>query len=473
MLLLFSYFFLLACFTKRFASLHLEIASFPLYVSEMILGFCLIFRAREIYRCIFQLPKPVLYFWALYMLWGAVELARALLFGAAAEMGLQQVLRDSCVVYQSLWFLLVASFSLKEWRLALSAAFAGIGTAQVLGWIGFATMGHFNAEHGTLIGVPVGNEVVNPLYPLAFAIWNPIASSLLALTFGLSWITQFLLYFKRTWVFSILFFVLPVLWIALRGQQKKVLLAFLGTLILGPILGLGTVKMVSERLNPPVTHRAEWQGAQDPNQLPVLVRGFFDLVSAVFPFQAEKRRGTQVSAERVFFHGESPEALESPDLGAKGFMAFRLFLWKQTWEGFLEKPVLGQGFGPRIALTQLNGQEAVVDGKWISGPHNSFLTIAFRLGLVGLLLFFGFIFSTIYYAWKRGRRDPRFPLALAIFLCVNFFALFNVCLENPQSGIWYWSFLGALAIFARFNDDKKASSDQEHAADSNNSRVVG
>ena len=125
-------------------------------------------------------------------------------------------------------------------------------------------------------------------------------------------------------------------------------------------------------------------------------------------------------------------------------MAWRRFLWRQTWDGFMTEPLIGPGFGPHMFTKQPNGTLPITDGKWISGPHNSYLTLLYRTGAIGFALFLIMIFGAAKnFVHHSSTKEVR--IAALAFFSVALYAGFNVCLENPQSGTWFWLFLGALA----------------------------
>ena len=84
----------------------------------------------------------------------------------------------------------------------------------------------------------------------------------------------------------------------------------------------------------------------------------------------------------------------------------------------------------------------------VRSPHNSFLGIAFRSGIVGLFLFLLFLskfyFYTIRNILKVGNPQLRgyAVAALAAHIAVVIQAFFNVTLEGPHEGIIFWVLIG-------------------------------
>ncbi len=116
----------------------------------------------------------------------------------------------------------------------------------------------------------------------------------------------------------------------------------------------------------------------------------------------------------------------------------------------------GKGFG--INLADDDGFQVDPQHR-LRSPHNGHLTVLARTGVPGLLLWFlmqvslaaGLLRS--YYRARRERDAERAALTGWVFcywvaFVVN--AAFDVYLEGPQGGIWYWSVFGmGLALLAK------------------------
>ncbi|MGK5087752.1 O-antigen ligase family protein [Bdellovibrionota bacterium FG-2] len=152
-----------------------------------------------------------------------------------------------------------------------------------------------------------------------------------------------------------------------------------------------------------------------------------------------------IDRESYFYHGEKQVDAATGEIS---IMAWRMHLWRQTFKKFLTAPLFGLGFGPRAVDTILGGVPAIgSEGNWISGPHNSFLMLLFRVGIFGTLpLTFLLLYAMFQFTQRMiTRQTSMAEVAAAMSLAsVCLFACFNVCLENPQNGIWFWFFLGTL-----------------------------
>ena len=83
-------------------------------------------------------------------------------------------------------------------------------------------------------------------------------------------------------------------------------------------------------------------------------------------------------------------------------------------------------------------------------PHNSWVTIYQRAGVIGLILI---LVPLGYVVWKmiRARRDELVALLLSFLVFMGTLATFNVVLENSFVGVWFWLplFVGAVLALDR------------------------
>lgn len=142
--------------------------------------------------------------------------------------------------------------------------------------------------------------------------------------------------------------------------------------------------------------------------------------------------------------------------GESGNMYWRLGIWRFALRKGLRNPVLGVGFGEptayRLGPYLYDARRGVAaDPNDITAPHNSFVNILFRTGLLGALplaflmaLGFGRAFKLI-----RSSAAPQearvFMSALAsLFVFITVIAFFNVALEGPYMAIFFWTILALL-----------------------------
>ena len=143
---------------------------------------------------------------------------------------------------------------------------------------------------------------------------------------------------------------------------------------------------------------------------------------------------------------------------------WRIILWKDIIQKSMNKPILGYGFG------MLYNNETLKNMGWQYGddvgfldPHNSYLSILYRTGIVGLLIFLLFIISFFIKMIKflRCCQDLAISvymisvLSTIIFILVTSF--FMVVLEGPFLGIFLWVFIGLALSLKNIYDMKLKS----------------
>lgn len=126
---------------------------------------------------------------------------------------------------------------------------------------------------------------------------------------------------------------------------------------------------------------------------------------------------------------------------------FRILIWRDMWRDLVrEKPILGFSFGRPFRSRSLEmlhwGDGDWARDGWIE-PHNSYLHIIYRTGIVGILLIFSFLFIL----FKMIKHFILIKSITGILLCgiiINWFAAANflVIFELPYTAIPIWTIYG-------------------------------
>lgn len=122
---------------------------------------------------------------------------------------------------------------------------------------------------------------------------------------------------------------------------------------------------------------------------------------------------------------------------------WRLLYWKDELAQLVQSYGLGVGYGTSYATENFVGnlgsvvsgpfaataEYSTLDKLFITGPHNSYVSIAFRLGIVGIVLFLVMIFDLIEKISEKNNEISR----CAIFMLFSSIVLIgvNVGLESP------------------------------------------
>jgi hypothetical protein len=140
---------------------------------------------------------------------------------------------------------------------------------------------------------------------------------------------------------------------------------------------------------------------------------------------------------------------------------WRLDWWdlilRDTWRG---GPHFWQGRGFGLNLAVADGFGGGREANPLRSPHNAQMTILARMGVPGLAMWLVFLtvwLGMIAGAWwdarRRGERDwaGTFLFIGCYVLACVINATFDVALEGPMQGIWFWCLigfgLGAVMIF--------------------------
>jgi len=136
--------------------------------------------------------------------------------------------------------------------------------------------------------------------------------------------------------------------------------------------------------------------------------------------------------------------------------AFRLVRWKDAIGTWLQSPIVGVGFG-RDILNQAYIGEWSPDKFNLGMPHNTFLFLLARMGIIG----FGLVaFSWVGGVWRiaRAARYSHMPDDLAavnILVAMAGFAAFVLFFERPMNNASFWIML---AVAQRLAETSSAPS---------------
>jgi O-antigen ligase len=126
--------------------------------------------------------------------------------------------------------------------------------------------------------------------------------------------------------------------------------------------------------------------------------------------------------------------------------AHRMVMWNQILVRTAKQPLLGEGFGPPFSV--FSGWKFYDYTERRLHPHNSFLWILNRMGIIGFGIFCFLIlkfYSSGIRAYRRmnaGKHKAYLLAFLSSHFCISIFAFFNVVLEGPSMGISFWIVMG-------------------------------
>ena len=176
-------------------------------------------------------------------------------------------------------------------------------------------------------------------------------------------------------------------------------------------------------------------------------------VLAVFNVQIQLGGRTTVSVESLLANVQSISSSTTGDESLDGSRRWRLLWWNDIVNYTVRGPYFWTGKGYGLNLADADGyQLGYASGEaTLRSPHNVHLNILARSGLPGALAwaalqltFAGMLILAYRRARARGQdlwaRMNLWTLASWAAFVIN--ASFDVYLEGPQGGIWFWSFFG-------------------------------
>ncbi len=162
------------------------------------------------------------------------------------------------------------------------------------------------------------------------------------------------------------------------------------------------------------------------------------------------RSGRVISVEQLWSNIESIVSSSSNE-DLQGTKVWRQLWWDKIFDYTLFGKYFWTGKGFGINLADDDGFQVEVDNRSLRNPHNVHMAILARAGVPGLLLWlmlqatFGL---TLFLKYLKDRRFNRERLArieawiLLYWLAFLINGTFDVAIEGPQGGIWFWSVFG-------------------------------
>jgi hypothetical protein len=180
----------------------------------------------------------------------------------------------------------------------------------------------------------------------------------------------------------------------------------------------------------------------------LLISGFAGVFFLILGGDIEIGGGRKFSPDQMYSNIASiAEQSSQPEL--EGSRAWRLAWWNTIINYTIYGPYFWTGKGFGINLADEDGFQTG-DGTTRS-PHNGHLTILARMGVPGLTIWCvlqtmfaaGLLFKSIKARRMQNELLARLLLwVLAYWAAFMVYASFDVYLEGPQGGIWFWCLFG-------------------------------
>ncbi len=163
-------------------------------------------------------------------------------------------------------------------------------------------------------------------------------------------------------------------------------------------------------------------------------------------------RGRTFNPDQVIQTVESIVGVSQTNTSLEATKKWRLIWWRHIIQYTVFGPYrwTGKGFG--VNLTLSDGPPGVTaEDTTLRSPHNGNMSVLARMGVPGMLIWGALNCAFVFRVLRGYRRAERsgsrfwssvnlwiFCYWLAAFINMNF----DVYLEGPQGGIWYWSIIG-------------------------------
>lgn len=136
------------------------------------------------------------------------------------------------------------------------------------------------------------------------------------------------------------------------------------------------------------------------------------------------------------------------------YWQFRVMAWKDALRRFQENPLVGEGFGIPFNFEIWDNDPR---------PHNTFLTVLYKMGLLGFLPLFALLGCFFWLALRaayRHSKNPRLPFLQIAILAEAAFCFFgggNLLLESPYLAPLFWAGIGASLRMIRMLDLERSA----------------
>jgi hypothetical protein len=164
---------------------------------------------------------------------------------------------------------------------------------------------------------------------------------------------------------------------------------------------------------------------------------------------ADQQSTREISTRQIVKNVQSITGHSDPNL--EGSRTWRLEWWGRIIDDTIYGPNFWTGRGFGLNLAAADGYGSVRDAAPLRSPHNAHMTILARAGVPGLTLWLTFLtawLAMIFNAMRTAQRRSE-PGWAGLFLFVGCYAMaavinatFDVALEGPMQGIWFWCLIG-------------------------------
>jgi len=163
-------------------------------------------------------------------------------------------------------------------------------------------------------------------------------------------------------------------------------------------------------------------------------------------------KGKEFTTNQIGANVSSIVGVGGTDSSLEGTKTWRLIWWRHIINYTIYGPYFwtGKGFGVNLAVEDGPPGISSSDAS-LRSPHNGNMTILARMGVPGLTLWALlngiFVYRLVKGYWTASRMGSAFWRKLNLWILCYWFTSFismsfDVYLEGPSGGIWFWSIIG-------------------------------
>ena len=145
------------------------------------------------------------------------------------------------------------------------------------------------------------------------------------------------------------------------------------------------------------------------------------------------------------------ETSNAPPVLRENTVAWRFDWWRKIVGYTVFGPYRWRGKGFGVNLADDDGFQVRLDDHSLRSPHNVMMTTLARSGIPGLVLFLGVVFALLTTGARSVLKGLPTDSRIAVLILGYFSAslingCFDVYVENPMGGVWFWSLAGLLLV---------------------------
>ncbi len=445
---------------RWFSYLHIQVGPLPLYSTDYLLVLLLICIALTPgWLRLFSQParRAAAYFGA-YAAWGVLVFLLALRHTHGI-----QVFRDSALIYLAV-FVPLGYFAVQvgiSWRrifLVAGAAgavlFAVGARSSLIGVgidIGYGLSRTLTGQSGLYLGLVA--IVIAALLPMARAIRFRLIAAVFS---GVCIVGLFLSQQRSAWIAV----VLSMLLVMALGRRPLQVLGHVAAASVVAATIVGALALSHGELHHHTPAAAPAAAAKAPSDS---VQAAPTAAAAPDSWLDQPTTGSTTSVGGSI--NRLGSGITKPEMDPT--IAWRLAGWKEALRHIRSSPLTGDGMGGLFTWR-------VPDRLVVNYPHNTYLTVALKTGLVGALLLIvptllilGRAVVGVLRSVRAGSPDLPLVAVTAAALCLAVYGSFNLLLESPFLAWPTWTALGlTLALSDRVRDRDYATTDGGQSEDS-------